>query len=67
MWRFLVLLVALLYIVYYMTVILHYLGIVSLTCRRMTFIRNLVPFYYWIAPRNEKPKRKRIVKPIKVN
>lgn len=30
----------------------------------MSFIRTLIPFYFWIAPTNERAKSTRKVKPI---
>lgn len=38
-------------------------NIISFTNRKLTFFRTIVPFYFWIANTNEKPKSKK-VKPI---
>lgn len=67
MWRLLIFLVAILYTVYYATVIMQFLlGIAHFTNRKLTLFRTLVPFYFWFAPANENsvPEKPR-VKPIK--
>ena len=43
-------------ILYYFMVILQCYDIIIFTNRKLTFKRMLIPFYYWIAPINEKPK-----------
>ena len=65
MWRLLVILTIVLYVTYYISVIYQFLfGIVQFTNRKMKFYRALIPFYFWIAPTNEKIKNTRRVKPI---
>ena len=50
--------------VYYSMVLGQFLfNIIFFTNRKLTFFRTIVPFYFWIANTNEKPKRKKI-KPI---
>ena len=57
MWRFLIFIVVALYLFYYGTVVMHAFGQINLTNRKMTFWRCFIPFYFWIAPTNEKPKK----------
>lgn len=65
MWRLLIMLAVILYVIYYVTVICQFLlGIIQFTNRKMRFHRALIPFYFWIAPTNEKIKNTRRVKPI---
>ena len=65
MWRLLIMLAVILYVIYYITVICQFLlGIIQFTNRKMRFYRVLIPFYFWIAPTNEKIKNTRRVKPI---
>lgn len=65
MWRLLIMLAVILYVVYYTTVVCQFLlGIIQFTNRKMRFYRALIPFYFWIAPTNEKIKNTRRVKPI---
>ena len=65
MWRLLVMLAVILYVIYYVTVVCQFLlGIIQFTNRKMRFYRVLIPFYFWIAPTNEKIKNTRRVKPI---
>lgn len=65
MWRLLVILTIVLYVTYYISVIYQFLfGIVQFTNRKMKFYRALIPFYFWIAPTNEKIKNTHKVKPI---
>ena len=65
MWRLLVILTIVLYVTYYISVIYQFLfGIVQFTNRKMKFYRALIPFYFWIAPANEKIKNTHKVKPI---
>jgi len=33
---------------YYLMVVLHNFGVISLTKREMKFIKAIIPFYYWI-------------------
>ena len=65
MWRLLIMLAVILYVIYYVTVICQFLlGIIQFTNRKMRFYRVLIPFYFSIAPTNEKIKNTRRVKPI---
>ena len=65
MWRLLIMLAVILYVIYYVTVVCQFLlGIIQFTNRKMRFYRVLIPFYFWIAPTNEKIKNTRRVKPI---
>ena len=56
--RLLTLLVIYIAIAYYAMVLLHCLGMIKFTNRKITFGRLIIPFYYWIAPTNEKPSNK---------
>ena len=65
MWRLLVILAVILYVVYYTAVVCQFLGgFIQFTNRKMSLIRALIPFYFWIAPTNEKVKNTRKIKPI---
>ena len=56
-------LAVILYVIYYVTVICQFLlGIIQFTNRKMRFYRALIPFYFWIAPTNEKIKNTHRVK-----
>lgn len=58
-------LAVILYVVYYTMVICQFLGkFIQFTNRKMSFIRALIPFYFWMAPTNEKVKNTRRIKPI---
>lgn len=56
MYRIIVLVTVILYTVYWVTVILHIARIVTITNRKIKLYRLAIPFYYWIAPVNEKNK-----------
>ena len=63
MWRLLIILAILLYIIYYITVVCQFLfGIIRFTNRKMRFYRALIPFYFCVAPKNEKIKNTHRVK-----
>lgn len=47
--KVMVFVIMLLFAIYYAMVVLHLLGAFKLTNRKITFIRCIVPFYYWIA------------------
>lgn len=47
---------AILYAIYYVMLISQLFGAFKFTNRKFTFGRCLVPFYYWIAPQDEKRK-----------
>ena len=65
MWRLLIMLAVILYVIYYTTVVCQFLfGIMQFTNRKMKFYRVLIPFYFWVAPTNEKIKNTHEVKPI---
>lgn len=65
MWRLLIMLAVILYVIYYTTVVCQFLlGIMQFTNRKMKFYRALIPFYFWVAPANEKIKNTHRVKPI---
>ena len=65
MWKLLIFLIIILYLVYYATVVMQFLfGVIHFTNRKLSLFRALVPFYFWIAPTNEKIKNTRRVKPI---
>lgn len=33
---------------YYVMVVLHCFGLISLSKKKVTFIKAIIPFYYWI-------------------
>ena len=39
--------------IYYMSVLAHITGAYYLTNRRITFLRCITPFYYWIVDPNK--------------
>ena len=69
MWRLLIFLIIVLYLVYYATVVMQFLfEVIHFTNRKLSLFRSLVPFYFWFAPINEKTKpEKQRVKPIVKN
>ena len=65
MWRLLIMLAVILYVIYYTTVVCQFLlGIMQFTNRKMKFYRVLIPFYFWVAPTNEKIKNTHRIKQI---
>lgn len=54
MYRLLIIVTVLLYIVYWLTVILHIGKVIKITNREIKLHRLVIPFYYWIAPAKEK-------------
>lgn len=62
MFKLIILLLFVVYVIYIITVMLHILGVFAITRRRITLFRTLCPFYYWIAPVNEKNQNKIIIK-----
>ena len=48
----------LLYAIYYIMLVAQLLGAFKFTNRNFSFIRCLIPFYYWIAPQDEVTKEK---------
>lgn len=47
--RVIVILLIILLALYYIMVVCYILGWVNLTNRKITFLRCMIPFYYWIA------------------
>nr|DAW84553.1 MAG TPA: hypothetical protein [Caudoviricetes sp.] len=39
-------------VIYYVHVIMHLFGAAVITHRKITFIRCIIPFYYWITDPN---------------
>lgn len=60
MFRLIIVLLVALYFVYIVTVMLHISKIVAITKRKITLLRVLCPFYYWIAPVDEKITKSKI-------
>lgn len=56
--RLVIILLAVISLVYYAMVLLQCFDVIQFTKRKMTFNRMVFPFYYWIAPMNEKPSKK---------
>jgi len=54
MFKIIIIVALLLYIIYYITIALQYFGLVKISNRDFTFIRCLIPFYFWIAPNEDK-------------
>ena len=55
--RLILTLIAALLIIYYTTLVLHCLNVISFTKRKITITRCLLPFYYWFKSEKE-PKNK---------
>lgn len=55
--RLILTLLAALLIIYYATLVLHCLNIISFTKRKITITRCLTPFYYWIKSEKEPLKK----------
>lgn len=56
MFRIIIVVALLLYIIYYITVILQFLGLIKMSNRTPNIIRCLIPFYFWIASSDDKIK-----------
>ena len=54
---FVLLLVGLMGVYYGMLILQCFASWFKMTNREITFVRCLVPFYYWIAPVNEKKRK----------
>lgn len=54
--RIIVTLAATLLIIYYAMLVLQCINVISFTKRKITMIRSLIPFYYWLKPEKEKQK-----------
>jgi len=54
MWRVIVLVAVVLYLVYDVMALGQAFGLIKFTNRKITTGRMLVPFYYWFAPYDEK-------------
>lgn len=70
MWKFLIFLMIVLYFIYYLSVVFQFLfNAIHFTNRKMSLLRAIIPFYFWVASTNEKEKEKKsnLVKPIKTN
>lgn len=49
--------VAFLWVIYIIFMLCHIYGLFKVTNRKITFWRMIIPFYYWIAPQQEKLKK----------
>ena len=56
MFRIIIVAALLLYIIYYITVIFQFLGLIKMSNRTPSLIRCLIPFYFWIASNDDKIK-----------
>jgi hypothetical protein len=54
MWRILIFVVVVLYIIYTAMTLLQAFGVIKFTNRKITTGRMFIPFYYWIASYDEK-------------
>lgn len=57
MFRFLIAILIVLYFVYFILLLLHLAGLITMTNRKVRLWRIIIPFYYWIAPVNERKKK----------
>jgi len=58
MWRVVLIVAVISYIVYMFMALLQSFGLIKFSNRKITTLRMLIPFYYWIAPINEKSTNK---------
>ena len=56
MFRTIIIVALLLYIIYYITVIFQFLGLIKMSNKTPNIIRCLIPFYFWIASNDDKIK-----------
>ena len=56
MFRIIIVVALLLYIIYYLTVIFQFLGLIKMYNRTPNIIRCLIPFYFWFASNDDKIK-----------
>ena len=56
MWKVLIFVLVVLYIVYLAMALGQAFGIIVFTRRKITVGRMLIPFYYWFASSSEKPQ-----------
>lgn len=49
MFKMIIILLTILYVAYMITILLHICGLAKFTKRKITALRLLIPFYYWIA------------------
>jgi len=47
-WRLFITAIVVLAALYYIMVVLHCFGLISLTKKEMGFTKAIIPFYYWI-------------------
>jgi hypothetical protein len=48
-WRLLISGLVVLLAVYYISVILHCFGVIKLMDKEISFVKAVIPFYYWIT------------------
>lgn len=46
--RVLIIVIALLFVVYYISVISQILGVSKITDKQISFIKAIIPFHYWL-------------------
>lgn len=56
MFRIIIIVALLLYIIYYLTVIFQFLGLIKMSNITPNLIRCLIPFYFWFASNDDKIK-----------
>ena len=56
MFKIIIIAALLLYIIYYLTVIFQFLGLIKMPNRTPNIIRCLIPFYFWFASNDDKIK-----------
>lgn len=56
MFRIIIIVALLLYIIYYLTVIFQFLGFIKMSNKTLNIIRCLIPFYFWFASNDDKIK-----------
>ena len=58
MWKVIIFVFFVLYFAYLVMALGQAFGLIKITNRKITVRRMLIPFYYWIAPVNEKSEKK---------
>lgn len=56
MFKIIIVVALLLYIIYYLTVIFQFLGLIKMSNRTPNIIRCIIPFYFWIVSNDDKIK-----------
>lgn len=47
-WRLFVTALVILAVLYYISIALHCFGLINITSKNVTFLKSIIPFYYWV-------------------